>query len=429
MPVKPKKTPLTKALFVIMLVMCSPLGMAMADLSPEDALRTFRASDTLNMDLIPPPLKHKRYLRSTADVTTTSTGELRRLVPDLSGLKELGSSFGKQAVGFPVRLRQSVLTIYSKIMTRMRAQWWLWVNKQRNPEEVFELLQLVKEGEPFGNPFENPNFPVWKYIVGKTTPKEDVPKVMFDIMVKKLGDEGQLDRFLAQAKSSAKFGYTVKSLCNYRIKQWVEKGYTSKNRFDYLELNKFEKIDELLSCPEFSMWAAFNTEKKSVYEAFEFFKGSNNHVMNLDLMRALAAIGEDDANFEFAQGLLLSQLQYFMYSQRKESSFKLFKLQGMETSNPTDLTTDPLGRLWVDYVYMNLEGLNTVLHKLQSVVGINAALKIMKNMDENGYLLKSLEKEKPIKGHKDFHVFYVSMPGIVKNPSNYVEDGGELVEN
>ncbi|UIZ29862.1 hypothetical protein KXD40_002815 [Peronospora effusa] len=412
MPVKPKKTPLTKALFVIMLVMCSPLGMAMADLSPEDALRTFRASDTLNMDLIPPPLKHKRYLRSTADVTTTSTGELRRLVPDLSGLKELGSSFGKQAVGFPVRLRQSVLTIYSKIMTRMRAQWWLWVNKQRNPEEVFELLQLVKEGEPFGNPFENPNFPVWKYIVGKTTPKEDVPKVMFNIMVKKLGDEGQLDRFLAQAKSSAKFGYTVKSLCNYRIKQWVEKGYTLEYVFYYLEPDKFRKFGEIPRLPGFSMWAAFNTEKNSVYEAFEFLKGSKGRTINLDLMRALAAIGKGDANFEFSQGLLLSQLQFMKKNPKLfESTFKLFELQGKKTSNPTDLTTDLLGRLWVDFVYMRTQGKTSsircreVYKKLSDKVGHGAALQVMKQVHRNGFFLKSLEKENPIKGDKDFDLF------------------------
>ncbi|CAH0485576.1 unnamed protein product [Peronospora farinosa] len=412
MPVKPKKTSLTKALFVIMLVVCSPFGMAMADLLPEDALRTFWASDTLNMDLIPPPLKHKRYLRSTADVTTTSTGELRRLVPDLSGLKELGSSFGKQAVGFPARLRQSVLTIYSKIMTRMRAQWWLWVNKQRNPEEVFESLQLVKEGKSLKNPFENPNFPVWKYIVGKTTPKEDVPKVMFDIMVKKLGDEGQLDRFLAQTKSSAKFGYTVKSICNYRIKQWVEKGYTSENRFNYLELNKFSKFGEIPHLPGFSMWAAFNTEKNSVYEAFEFLKGSEGRTMNLDLMRALAKIGKGDANFEFAQGLLLSQLQ-FMKKKPKllESTFELFKLQGKKTSNPTDLTTDLLGRLWVDFVYMRTQGKTSsircreVYKKLSDKVGHGAALKVMKQVHRNGFFLKSLEKENPIKGDKDFSSF------------------------
>ncbi|CAH0491735.1 unnamed protein product [Peronospora farinosa] len=74
MPVKAKKTSLTKALMVIMLVVRSTMGMATADLSPEDALRTFQASDTLDMDLTPHVSKQKRYLRSAADVTTTSTG-------------------------------------------------------------------------------------------------------------------------------------------------------------------------------------------------------------------------------------------------------------------------------------------------------------------------------------------------------------------
>ncbi|CAI5701571.1 unnamed protein product [Peronospora effusa] len=64
MPVKPKKTPLTKALMVIMLVVRSTMGMATADLSPEDALRTFQASDTLDMNLTPHASKQKRNLET-----------------------------------------------------------------------------------------------------------------------------------------------------------------------------------------------------------------------------------------------------------------------------------------------------------------------------------------------------------------------------
>ncbi|CAH0485574.1 unnamed protein product [Peronospora farinosa] len=139
MPVMPKKTSLTKALMVIILVVRSTMGMATADLSPEDALRTFQASDTLDMDLTPHASKQKRYLRSATDVTTTSTGELRRLVSDLSGLKEFGNSLGKQAVAFPARLRQSVSAIYSKIMTRIRGKRWLWVKNNKIKKSFTDL--------------------------------------------------------------------------------------------------------------------------------------------------------------------------------------------------------------------------------------------------------------------------------------------------
>ncbi|CAH0489883.1 unnamed protein product [Peronospora farinosa] len=173
MPFKPNKAPLVKALFVIVLVARSTMWLATADLSPENALRTFQASGTLDMDLTPHVSKQKRYLRSAADVTTTSTGELRRLVSDLSGLKEFGNSLGKQAVAFPARLRRNISTIFSTIV---REKLWLWVNKQKEPKEAFTSLQL-DNGE---NPFENPKFSVWKYIVEKTKPERDVPREMFE---------------------------------------------------------------------------------------------------------------------------------------------------------------------------------------------------------------------------------------------------------
>ncbi|CAH0485838.1 unnamed protein product [Peronospora farinosa] len=180
MSIKSMEMPLATTLFVIVLVVYSTMEMATADLPPEDALHTSQASDTLRVDRTPHALR--RYLRSTTDVTTTSTDEVRRLVLDISGLKELESSLEKQTVAFPARLRQSVSTIYSKIMTRIRAQWWLWATKQRDFDEVFKSLQLDK---PKMNPFVDPNFPVWKYIVEKTTPKKDVPEVMLNTMVKR----------------------------------------------------------------------------------------------------------------------------------------------------------------------------------------------------------------------------------------------------
>ncbi|CAI5701577.1 hypothetical protein KXD40_002799 [Peronospora effusa] len=432
MPIKPKKTLLTKALLVIILVVRSTMGLATADLPPEDALRTSQASDTLDMDLTPPASKQKRYLRSAADVTTTSTGELRRLVSDLSGLKELGSSLGKQTEAFPARLRQSVSAIYSKSMTRIRAQWWLWSNKQRDPEKAFKSLQLGKPGK---NPFENPKFPVWKYIVEKITSKEDAPRVMFESMVHALGDEGTLDRFLAQAISSIKFGDVVESVYNYRLNQWLQSdyNYTPKRVYNLLELNKYDKIGEVPGRPEFSMWAAYNTNKKSTKEAFKLHKGFKRSTFHPDLMRALAEVDEADGNFKFAQDLLYLQIQYLIeHPYYREPSFELFKLQGEGTLNPTDLTTDPLGRLWVDYVYMRAQDedgftdLGEVFKKLELRVGHKAAVAVMKMVHKDGYFLKSLEKEKPIKEKENFDSFLKDLPE--KIPSKYVEDEDEMVE-
>ncbi|CAH0491734.1 unnamed protein product [Peronospora farinosa] len=403
MPVKAKKTSLTKALMVIMLVVRSTMGMATADLSPEDALRTFQASDTLDMDLTPHVSKQKRYLRSAADVTTTSTGELRRLVSDLSGLKEFGNSLGKQAVAFPARLRQSVSAIYSKMMTRIREKWWLWVNKQKEPKEAFTSLQLGKSGK---NPFENPKFPVWKYIVEKTTPKEDVTKVMFETMVHAFAGEDKVYKVLVEAKSLTKYESTIESLYNYQIEQWVHNDdYSPDLVFKILGLNKITELDKLPSRPEFSTWAAFNTKKKSEEKAFEFLKEPESTTMHTDLMRGLADFGEADANFKFAQDLLRFQLQFLEKEETSlESSFELFNLQEKGTSNPTDLTTDLLGRLWVDFVYMRAQRedgsirFGEVYDKFFDKIGHDAAVDVMEMTYKDGYFLKSLEKEKPLKG-------------------------------
>ncbi|CAI5705252.1 unnamed protein product [Peronospora farinosa] len=416
MPFKPNKAPLVKALFVIVLVARSTMWLATADLSPENALRTFQASGTLDMDLTPHVSKQKRYLRSAADVTTTSTGELRRLVSDLSGLKEFGNSLGKQAVAFPARLRRNISTIFSTIV---REKLWLWVNKQKEPKEAFTSLQL-DNGE---NPFENPKFSVWKYIVEKTKPERDVPREMFNIMVKALGDEGILAKFLAQAKSSTQFEDTVNSLYNHQIEQWLQYDYyTPKNVYNLLHLNKYDKIGEVPGRPEFSMWAAFNTRKESVEKAFEFLKEPKRKIINPDLMRALAKIGEADGNYEFAQDLLYFQIQYLIeHPYYRKSSFKLFKLQGEGTLNPTDLTTDPLGRLWVDYVYMRAQdedgftGLGEVFKKLELRAGHKAAVAVMKMVHKDGYFLKSLEKEKPIKEKENFDSFLMDLQEKMAN--------------
>ncbi|UIZ29566.1 hypothetical protein KXD40_002787 [Peronospora effusa] len=407
MPFKPNKAPLVKALFVIVLVVRSTMWLATADLSPEDALRTFQASGTLDTDLTPHASKQKRYLRSAVDVTTTSTGEVRRLVSDIPKLKELGNSLEIQAVAFPARLRRSVSTISS---TTIREKLWLWVNKQKEPKEAFTSLQLDNRE----NPFENPKFSVWKYIVEKTKPERDVPREMFNIMVKALGDEGILAKFLAQSKSSTQFEDTVNSLYNHQIEQWLQYDYyTPKNVYNLLNLNKYDKIGEVPGRPEFSMWAAFNTRKGSVEKAFEFLKEPKRKIINPDLMRALAKIGEADGNYEFAQNLLHFQIQdlvthYYYY---RSPIFNLFKLQGKGTLNPTDLTTDPLGRLWVDYVYMRAQdedgftGLGEVFKKLELRVGHKAAVAVMKMVHKDGYFLKSLEKEKPIKEKENFDSF------------------------
>ncbi|CAI5705303.1 unnamed protein product [Peronospora farinosa] len=400
MPVMPKKTSLTKALMVIILVVRSTMGMATADLSPEDALRTFQASDTLDMDLTPHASKQKRYLRSATDVTTTSTGELRRLVSDLSGLKEFGNSLGKQAVAFPARLRQSVSAIYSKIMTRIRGKRWLWV-KNNKIKKSFTDLKL-EEGMKTSEHLK------WKKIVEKTTPKANVPEVMFNFLVTELKDENLLAPLLAQAKEAATADDMVKSVYNYQISKWVHNdNYSPDLVFKILGLNKKTELDKLPSRPEFSMWAAFNTEKKSEEKAFEFLKGSHNRIINLNLMRTLAKIGEADANFKFAQDLLRFQLQYLKKNPKvMESSFKLFRLQG-KGSKLTDLTTDPLGRLWVDYVYMRAQSkdgitdFGAVYSKLFNKVGHDAAVGVMEKMHKDGYFLQSLEKENPLKGKKD----------------------------
>ncbi|CAI5701479.1 unnamed protein product [Peronospora effusa] len=421
MLIKSMEIPLAKMLFVIMLVVYSTMEMATADLPPEDALYTSQASDTLRVDRT--PHASRRYLRSTTDVTTTSTDEVRRLVLDISGLKELGSSLEKQTVAFPARLRQSVSTIYSKIMTRLRAQWWLWATKQRDFEEVFKSLQLDK---PTKNPFVDPNFPVWKYIVEKTTPKKDVPEVMLNTMVKVLGDVGNLDKFLAQAKSSVKFGDKVDSLYNYQIEKWAQNGDTPEDVFNHLKLDEEKNLKELPSLPEFSMWAAFNTQKKSTNKAFELLKGLHgDRIIDLDLMRALAEIGQADANFEFAQDLLLSQLQYLKKNPIYwESSFKLFKLQGKKTSKPTDLTMDPLGRLWVDFVYMiargkdGLTNFGVVYDKLFKKVGNVAAVAGMEKVHKDGFFLKSL-KENHMKKQEDVaEEMYKPMLNALKGEGN-----------
>ncbi|CAH0489884.1 unnamed protein product [Peronospora farinosa] len=170
------------------------------------------------------------------------------------------------------------------------------------------------------------------------------------------------------------------------------------------------------------MWAAFNTRKESVEKAFEFLKEPKRKIINPDLMRALAKIGEADGNYEFAQDLLYFQIQYLIeHPYYRKSSFKLFKLQGEGTLNPTDLTTDPLGRLWVDYVYMRAQdedgftGLGEVFKKLELRVGHKAAVAVMKMVHKDGYFLKSLEKEKPIKEKENFDSFLMDLQEKMAN--------------
>ncbi|RMX69421.1 hypothetical protein DD238_004622 [Peronospora effusa] len=400
MPIKPNKAPPAKALFVIMLVARSTMGVATADLPPENALRILQASDALYVNLAPPASKQKRYLRSAADM---AIGEAGRLNPDISKSKEIESLLGKVKVDPLATLRQSSLTISSDTMTKFQKQYWPDFDT-KTPEEAFKSLSLGKMGE---NPFKSPMFPVWEYLVKKTTSETDVTKAMFEAMDNALGDKTSLAKFLGQAKTSTKFKGTVESLYKYQIDLWVRDDYTPQTVYDLLELNTVEDLNNLPNSPAFSMWAAFNTEKNSVYEAFKVLKGPGpeRRVLDPDLMRALATIDETRDNFNFAQGLLYAQLQYLKRHPREiESSFRLFKLKALDPTNPkstpTDVTMDPLGRLWVDYVYMRKQDENglTDFYKvyilLKNRIGHIAAIKTMKKVNTDGFFLKHLNKKR-----------------------------------
>ncbi|CAH0490372.1 unnamed protein product [Peronospora farinosa] len=397
MPIKSNKAPPAKALFVIMLVARSTMGVATADLPPENALRILQALDALYVNLAPPASKQKRYLRSAADM---AIGEAGRLIPDISKSKEIESLLGKVKVDPLTTLRQSSSTISFDTMTKFQKQYWPDFDT-KTPEEAFKSLSLGKMGE---NPFKSPMFPMWEHLVKKTTSETDVTKAMFEAMDNALGDKTSLAKFLGQAKTSTEFKGTVESLYKYQIDLWVRDDYTPQTVYDLLKLNTVEDLNKLPDSPEFSMWAAFNTEKNSVYEALLVLKGPERRFLDPDLMRALAKIDETRDSFNFAQGLLYAQLQFLKrHPIEIESSFRRFKLKALDSTNPkstpTDVTMDPLGRLWVDYVYMRKQDENgltdfgEVYMLLKNRIGHTAAIKTMKKVNTDGYFLKHLNKK------------------------------------
>ncbi|CAI5701658.1 unnamed protein product [Peronospora effusa] len=420
MPINLTKTFFAKTLFVILLVAPLTMGMGTADLSPEDGPRILQASDAFYLDLTIPASKQHGYLRMASDVTPR---EARRLGP--LKIKDLESLVKKDELPLPTTLSQSVSTMLSESGRKFRKRMWLQSNKQKSAGDIFISLKLHEDG----NPFKNRLFPLWKYFVEKTTRKQDVSKVMFEAMAANLKGENNVIKVILEAKTSNIYKDTVDSLYDYQIAQWVSTGKNPETVYKYLNLDKEKNLKDALTHPEFNMWAEYNTMKKSIDQAFEYLKGPESKMIDLDLLEGLAEIGEADGSFKFAQDLLLSQLHFF----KKESidlktSFDLLKLQRKDTANSIDLTTNPLGRLWSDFVYMKAQDESGLIHfdvvfdELYERVGFNGALAVIEKVDSDGHFLISL-KEKPMKRNEDLiEELYNSMAKTLGGEGNVAKN-------
>ncbi|CAI5742953.1 unnamed protein product [Peronospora destructor] len=334
MPVKPNKASLAKTLSIIMLVVFSTMEMATAVGLPEDA----QVSDTLHVDHTPLALRHKRYLRSAADVKSSGV-KVRRLL-----------AFDKLLAG----LGKSTISYFEAKMLQHQLQ-------QQTSSSVFTYLQLDKMEK---NLFDSPKFRTWVAYVKVTTRTKEEAIAEMSRTLWAIFPENRMVKLLGGVEASHEFGDVAKRLREHQMGMWTRFGRTAEKAFTCLGLDKVSK-NELIGSPEFTMWGAFMTKKHESYS--DAFKCLTTRLEVEDLLRALTAIHDNNENFSFAQSLIFDYLWNLRNIKKVTpvqlyGDLKLANLPFPELSNVEQLKRpkvivesllkDPLNRMWFDYVYM-----------------------------------------------------------------------------
>ncbi|CAI5701671.1 hypothetical protein KXD40_002874 [Peronospora effusa] len=396
---KPTKTPLAKTLFVILLVAPSTIVMSTADLSREDTPRILQASNALYEDLTIPASKQQRYMRTAADVTTISTGEVRRL--NVLEVEKLESFLEKQESSLTASLHQNDVTnIKLETPAMLKARLWLGRFKKQTPLDAFEFLKLHKVEKPF----ESSVFPVWQQYVEshiKNT-KESLPQVMFEAMVDAYNSERKLSKILVEAKTSSNIAEakTSSTIAEAKTSSTIAEAKTSSN------------IAENILEYQTGNWVESHLLPNEVFNLLELRQLGNP--------KKLSTIEE--------WGRVKQRIDFIKASDLKEP-FKMMRDTSSlgavsKLSKPVDLTEDPLGQLWINHVLtLSQKGYtgksyehyktfisNAILNLKQSV-SPKAAIYVMMRVMENpqnyflnageqkidlGSFLKKFEPEKPM---------------------------------
>ncbi|CAH0486483.1 unnamed protein product [Peronospora farinosa] len=372
----PVKLSLAKALIIIMLVVLLATAMETTVGLPEDA----QESDTLHVDHTPLTLRQKRYLRSTANLTSStllqSSVGARRLTSLLSELKKLSANMG-----------ESTSAIISSATTHFKAT--MFGHQQELSNDKFIDLKLNDMEQKL---FDNPNLDKWiDFVKANTLSQEEAVaqmcRTLWHMFPKNSDRHAYLVKNLGGVKALDKHGKIAKLLRERQMGIWANLRMTPKEASEYLGMNRVLK-DDLIDSPEFTMWGAYMTQRHQGYRDALHILAKQFDSIDADLVRKLAAIHVDSESFSFAQGLIYYYCWFLRQAKIDPAIFYKdlkFDISLFTENISKSLLKEPLVRIWLDYTYLKAMvhwkiNENQVLKTLNDVFGDGNGMNILKKL-------------------------------------------------
>ncbi|CAI5739102.1 unnamed protein product [Peronospora farinosa] len=285
-----------------------------------------------------------------------------------------------------------------------------WVELEKDPAKVFELLQFQQTG---GNPITNPLFLKWTAFVRSRFPEmtemadqvlsvlaihfeKDTTSSVYGEMPRSKARKGfssfwssnrpetnflQAHYFLGQYQTEdltrvfvagtkvAKVAQIAASMLKYQVRGWAFEKLSEKEVFELLQIH--QQSGDLLERPLFFVWVSFvnlryNSPKEAEIKKFTFLE---DYCTGDDLAKVLVAAIKSDSTKLLAEQRLNSQIDVWVREKKDVTSvFNLLELHDQTTDN---LFASLLFSKWFTYVSSRfpdeLQATNAMISTLRSV--------------------------------------------------------------
>ncbi|OWZ07043.1 hypothetical protein PHMEG_00020617 [Phytophthora megakarya] len=304
------------------------------------------------------------------------TDELNaKMSKHVSVIPTLTAQYGDDALYEMIKIAKNVPSkraLATKVQTEQMVHW---VNLGKDPDDVFHLLKLDKEGDKL---FSNPEFTAWvKYVDDFNTKNPEEPASITPTLMNYFS-KSNLFKMAAEANS----GKGTKDIVTKLETEWLQTWLRNRKSPDKVLIDLgFEKAaDTLLGNPLFSTWVKyfddFNEKypdkKTTMIEAFTKTFGDAGVTTMLDAAKMKTTT--DD----IAKKLESDQLKMWLSSEK--SADDVFMALNLDKVG-NDFIDNPLFKTWMSYTNVfikeNSEKKATVFSTLEDHISDRLLIKIL----------------------------------------------------